>query len=170
MTLLDPETIIRKVISIYEDDYATELAAVQANWASTEDITLDDFRERQIVASPEILPRAWEPPLLQATTGVVQATDAVGQVQQFRDWYAIDIQLFYYFKHPDNRTLSLIVMRHQEATFNLLKKHPTLDYSHRASVLPNSLSMSPSSTATSRNVLVKGLMVRFGFRFLQSGS
>ncbi len=169
MAFLTPEAIIRRVVSIYADDYSDSLSTVQTFWAATEDLVLDDFIDRVISANPEVLPKVWDTPLLQAGAGPIEQVSDSG-LQQYHDLYEFDIQLFYYLRHSEARSLSLLIMRHMEATLEFLNRHPSLDYGDNNRIRQGSLSMTPSNTgAFGGGVLVKGLRVAFTFRFMSYG-
>lgn len=168
MALLTPEQIIRRVVSLYEDNYATHLATVESSWSSTEDITLTDFINRVITANPEVLPKVWDTPLMQCNIGPIEGVEGES-LQQYHDLYECVIQCFYYLRHSDARQLALIIARHQEATFDLLNNHPNLDFGSNNRIRPASLSMVPSNVSPSSGVLTQGLRVAFAFRFMQYG-
>lgn len=168
MTILTPEAIIRRVVSIYEDNYATSLTTVEANWSSTEDITLVDFLNRVITANPEVLPKVWEYPLMQCNIGPIEGVQDANY-QQYVDWYEAEIQIYYYLRHSDARTLALLIHRHEEATLDMLKQHPSLDYGENNRVSPGTVSMVPSNVSSSSGILTQGLRVSFRFRFMNYG-
>ncbi len=170
MALLEPETILRRIITIYEDDYATSLATVQAKWAATEDITLDDFVTRQISANPDVLPKVWQSPAFQAGMGTLRQIPDEGTLQQFHTWYALDLRLYYYFKNPDSRSLALIIARNEEATLDLFINHPDLDFGSQGQIVKNTTQFVPSAASPfGTNTLAQGLLVQFGIRFMQYG-
>lgn len=168
MALLTPEQIIRRVVSIYEDNYATSLAAVQSSWQATEDITLTNFIDRVITANPDVLPKVWDDPLMQCNIGPIEGVEGESS-QQYHDLYECNIQCFYYLRDSNARILALIIARHEEATFDLLNRHPNLDFGQNNRIRPASLSMVPSNVSPGRGVLVQGLRVAFAFRFMQYG-
>ncbi len=169
MSFVVPEDVARAIITIYEDDYATSLATVQTKWAATEDITLEDFVTRQISATPEQASSQWQYPSLRVGTGTMTQAEAASY-QQYNNAYDMNIQIVHYLKHPDQRTLALIVMRHEEAVLDLLNQHPNLDFSGNENMIVNgSLSIVPSTTLATQKALIKGLMIRFDFRFVHYG-
>lgn len=169
MAIITPEDVARKVITIWTDNYAAALTAVQSNWSSTEDITLTDFRTRQISAAPDIMEKNWQFPAMQVGLGnMVQS--AVPNLQQYVSAYDLQTRIFYFLKDSDSRRLALTVMRHMEATLDMLNEHTALDLAPEGKMSPNTLSLIPSNAAPlGTNSLVKGLMISFDFRIVYSG-
>lgn len=169
MTLLSPEAILRRVQSIYEDDYADSLSDVDDEWSSTEEVTLSDFAGRTIVPNAEVLPKVWESPYLQIAPGPIQEV-ADETYQLYASMFDFTINLVYALKHHDAHLLAIKIARHQQATFDFLNKHPSLDFGDNNRVQPGTLSMTPSLTSAGANaVLIQGLRVSFIFRFMNRG-
>lgn len=170
MTLIVPEDVARRIIEIYEDDFATSLGTVQAKWADTENVILKDFVTRDISATPELVETQWQFPSLRVGIGNMPQAGEGPQIQQFHNFYDLNVQIAHYLKHPDQRTLALIVMRHEEAVLDLLNQHPSLDFAGNENRIVNgSLALLPSTTLGTPKSLIKGLMVRFDFRLLHYG-
>lgn len=170
MALLTPEEIIRRVVTLYTDNYNDALTTVAAKWAATEDIPLTDFVSRVISASPEFLPNQWDSPYLVVAAGPL-APVAEETYQQFHNRYELQIRCYYFFRHGEAETLAKLIMRHEEATLDFLNQHPSLDFGDGNQIRPDSLVFDPSANTLvdSSNALVKGLQVSFDFRFLQYG-
>jgi hypothetical protein len=98
------------------------------------------------------------------------AESATPNLQQYISAYDVQVRIFYYLKAPDARQLALIVLRHIEATLDMLTNFPTLDFGPEHKMAPNTLTFTPSNTAPlGTNALVKGLLISFDFRITQSG-
>ncbi|MBD3260295.1 MAG: hypothetical protein GF334_01235 [Candidatus Altiarchaeales archaeon] len=165
-----PESVVRNVLSLYESGYAAELATVQAEWAGTEDVTLDDFQTRLLTSRPGTLEKHWLLPALSIAVGELKPTAADQEMQQFQNYYDLEIIVTYFLTHADPVKLSLIVMRHMQATLNFLGKNAGVGYAGGSDrVLIETLRMIPSYTATDGNVFKKGLMIPFDFRIVQYG-
>jgi len=173
MTLLLPETILRNILDVYEDNYASSLATVKSNWTSTEDIDLEDFQTRTITTDPTVMNQQWFLPALALTMGPMTEAEIAStiQVQQMRNLYDMQVVMTYYLKHPDASILSKILLRHVEATLDLMRQYPGFGMKGKDQyVVPRSTRFVPSRTAPVGNALVKGLMITFNFRFMHYGA
>ncbi len=171
MALLTPESILRQIISLYEDNYATSLATVESNWEDTEDIELTDFLTRTITSDPNALERQWHLPAMTATYGPIREAAITSQLQQYHSFFDMQTLLTYYLSNPDATILGKIVSRHIEATLDMFKRFPGLGMqSGKDRVVPGTMRFSPSLSALRGAALVKGLLIQFDFRFMSYGT
>jgi len=167
MSLLTPEGILRQILTTYENEYATSLATVQSNWSSIEDIELEDFITRQIASDPSSLDKQWLLPALSATMGTIRESTETGTMQMMSTWYDMQTMIAYYFQHPDATILAKIISRHVEATLDLFKRYPGFGFqSGKSKIVPGTIQFIPSRVTPRGNVMAKGLMVQFNYRFL----
>lgn len=167
---MTPEDVARRLLSLYETDYNDSLDIVEAAWAATEDITLEDFQTRTITADPTSLEKAWLLPALAIGVGnMVPVSGAGGTWQQMTNKYDLEIQAVYYLSDIDGYVLGVKIMRHMQATLDFLNKHPGLDYRGGDVTISEQPQLLPSRVTPRGNALVKGLMVRFAIRFVQYG-
>lgn len=170
MSMLTPEGIARRIKSLYEDNYATYLSTVQTAWASTEDIELHDFETRRITADPSNIAVFPLLPALGIAVGDMREDAGADQVmQQYTNYYLMDTQLAYFLRSIDDHQLSIILMRHIEATLQFLQDHARLDYSKDVGIRDLRIEPSANVMRSGGNMLVKGLLVRFDVRFIQRG-
>lgn len=170
MSMLTPEGIARRIESLYEDNYATYLAVVEAAWAATEDIELHDFETRRIIADPGYIGAFTAFPALAIGVGDMREDVGADQVmQQYTNYYLLDVQLAYLLKALDDHQLAIIMVRHIEATIRFLQDHARLDYSRDVGIRDLRFEPSANTMASGGNILVKGLRIRFDVRFIQRG-
>lgn len=169
MAFNNPESIARNVITVHEDDYPTILAAVGTEWASTEDVDLEDFHTRVLTSRPNVLEEQWILPAMSVAVMNLKPTASEQEFQQYSNFYDLEIAITYFFSHVDARTLSLIILRHMQATLQWLGENPGMGFAGRDGIHINTVNMIPSYTATSGNVYRKGLMTTFDFRMFQYG-
>jgi len=170
MAMLTPEGVARNILSLYEDNYASYLSTVQTAWEDTEDITLSDFETRRITADPANIAVFPILPALAIAVGDMREDVGADQaMQMYTNYYLMDTQLVYFLRAIDDHQLSIILMRHIEATLRFLQTYPRLNYSGDVSI--RNLRFEPSSNLmrSGGNMLVKGLLVRFDVRFIQRG-
>jgi len=166
VTLRTPESILRQIISIYEDNYATSLATVESNWEDTDDIDLDDFITREITTDPTALDKQWLLPAMSVAIGPIRETVTEGW-QQGKTSYDMQTMITYYLQHNDVTILAKIIARHIEATLDLFRLYPAFGWRGATNkIVPGSVQFIPSQTSTRGNAYVKGLMVQLDFRFL----
>jgi hypothetical protein len=165
-----PESIARQILGLYEDNYATHLATVEANWAATEPITLYDFEERRITIMPENVTVYMYYPSLGIGVGNLREV-ATGdlQIQRAERVYLMDVRLVYYLRGVDDQQLAKVVLRHIEATLLFLQAHPRLGLGRLFEVQNIIIEPSANVYDTGGNSLVKGLRTRFELRFIQRG-
>lgn len=164
-----PESIARQILSLYEDDYNTYLAQVQAEWASTEDIDLYDFEIRRITVMPENITFFAAYPALGIGIGNMREDpEAVTQFQRSARYYMMDTRLVYYLKGIDDEQLAKIVLRHIQATLLFLQAHPRLNLGPFFSF--ENIRIEPSANVydTGGNSLVKGVRFRFDLKYAQA--
>jgi len=165
----NPESVARNVLTIHESDYPAILASVVSEWAATEDVDLEDFHTRVLTSRPNVLEEHWILPAMTVAVMDLKPTASEQAFQQYKNYYDLEIAITYFFSHVDARTLSLIILRHMQATLQFLGENPGVGLAGRDGVQIETVRMTPSYTATSGNVYRKGLMTLFDFRMLQYG-
>lgn len=164
MTMQTPEAILRQIETLYIDNYATYLAAVQAKWTATEDIELYDFEVRRVTADPESLGVIKQFPALKIAMGrLVSSRD---EMQQYRNWYEMEVQCIYFLRSNDEHELGIILARHIEATMDFFDDNASLGLRQ---VTISNLAFEPSANVFEGggNILIKGVRVSFNVKFLQ---
>ncbi len=167
MALLTPEDILRRIETLYTQDYATCLATVQAKWAAIEDIELHDFEFMRIDADPDTLPILKQFPALLITMG--RMTSGQAKTQLYENWYELDVACTYFLRAIDEHELGIVLARHVEATLGFFEEHASLGFGRDFTVSNMSFTPSGNVLPGGGNSLVKGLLVKFIARFLQSG-
>lgn len=167
MALRTPESILRQILTIYETEYATSLATVEARWVAVEDISLSDFETRAIASDPGTLDKRWLLPALSVTMGPIRESTNQGNLQMMSTWYDMQVMITYYFQHPDATILAKIIARHVEATLDIFKRYPGFGFqSGKDKIVPGTIQFIPSRVTPRGNVMAKGLMTQFNYRFM----
>lgn len=157
---------MRQIISVYEDNYATSLATVEANWTDTEAIDLTDFQIRTITTDPTALDKHWLLPAMSVAIGPIREFAGEGW-QRNKTAYDMQTMITYYLQHNDVTLLAKVIARHIEATLDLFRQYPAFGWRGATDkIVPGTVQFIPSETTTRGNAYVKGLMVQFDFRFL----
>lgn len=168
MALLTPEEILRRIKTLYESDYAADLAEVQAIWAATEDIPLHDFEDRRIGVDPNRIPVVKQLPALIISMGNTIATG--DKTQLMEDLYEMEVYCVYVLRSNDDHEMALLLARHIQATMLFFSAHPRLGFGNECRVTeiafyPSESYMPPGGG----NIMNKALGVKLTVRFLQYG-
>lgn len=168
MALLTAEEILRRIKTLYETDYAGDLAEVRAAWAATEDIELHDFEDRRIGVDPNRVPVVKHLPALVISMGNVIATG--DKTQLMEDIYEMEVYCVYILRSNDDHEMALLLARHIEATMRFFSANPRLGFGNECRVdeigfYPSESYMPPGGG----NVMNKALAVKLTVRFLQYG-
>ena len=116
------EAIKRKCIDLFEDNFAAYLDTVEANWAATDDITLDDIAQfiyGDVISHqmPKLLPA------MGVLSGRARELEPLGSWQGL--WEVI-IALRFILSDANPQTLAKKVDRYAEAAMLLLQAYPSL--------------------------------------------
>ena len=151
------ESIKRKILELFEDDFGTYLDTVETSWASTEDITLDDIREFKYGSSlSERAPKQWPAMAVLSTRG--RDTGRMQQLAMHELAVVVEIEI----TDPDREILAKKLDRYQEACILMLDDKKRLEgevtaikgYDYR-------VSQTGSGQTLFYKMLVFGFMVEF---------
>lgn len=171
-TFTYPEIILRELRVLYGVEYANSLATVQTFWQShplltslERELQLYDFAERILVADPAAPGSFSQFPALALAAGAM--TSSSPRSQQGFDWYTQNVQLVYMLRGLSQEELSVIILRHIQATLDLFDRFPTANLSGQAFTVAGSPTFTPSANVLEDggNALVKGLLVVLNIRF-----
>lgn len=173
-----PETILREVKRLYEVEYRKSLVVVEDYWLNHDlidederELPLHDFAERRIVADPAVIGNTSKFPGLVLAMGNLASVDPEIQSQQFQNWYQQTVQIAYMLKSLSSEELSIIMMRHVQATLDLFRRYPTANISGLNFSLAETPTFQPSANAfpSGGNALVKGVLVTLQVKFMGYG-
>lgn len=170
-----PEIILRELMALYKAEYGKSLAGVQDFWENhtlaegESSIRLYDFQERRLVADPSILGNTTQfPALLIAAGSMTPVTDEF-RSQQYADWFQQNVTGVYMLKGLNQEELSLLVLRHMQATMDLFERFPSANLSGKNFKIAGTPNFQPSANAlpSGGNAMVKGLLINIGVKFIK---
>lgn len=173
-----PEVILRELRNLYAVKYQDSLTAVKVFWqnhtllgASESDLPLYDFAERLLVADPSNIGNVSQFPALTMAAGNMLPTSPEFRSQQGEEWYSLQVQLAYMLKGLSQEEVSIMVLRHIQATLHMFHTYPYANLSGLPFQVEGSPSFQPSANALPQggNALVKGLLVILNIKFAGAG-
>lgn len=163
---MTPEDVARAIVEVYTLQYAQILATVASKWADIEPVVLEDYKSIAISAAANMLPPAWESPMLRIATGQLRT---LATQQQYMNKYGLDVSCISYFRYGDARQAALAMLRHQEAHLMLFESNHSLGLGGQSAIVPNSIALLPSEPMITTTTLTQGLLARFTFGFYGAG-
>jgi len=161
-----PETIKKRLLSLYTANFNTYLDTVEAYWTTQSDtITLSDFVQR-IIGDISGFQNIKQWPSLAIVSGEMRQEDS--KMNAPWGYYSVIIGCRYFLRDSNIETLSKKIDRYGEASLLFLQAYKNLDGLAQQLEIRN-IVLTPSDTdelGQSGSEFVKGLQVSFDVRFL----